>query len=384
MSFTKIPRTLLNTSVSDSGDATAITIGSDESVDFAKGIVVQGSGTTAGVYLNGTNSDSITQGNFIRYGTNFATQSNAANSSLITYAYNGSTFVNALTVKSDGKVGIGSDSPTEKLTVAGAITATGALQDDRTSTAAIDFSGGTTRIISYGDATQDGAIAFRTATGGSSSTQRMTITSDGKVGIGTQSPASNFHVETNTHANIRVQAGTDSSASLRLRNDAVDWDVNCQTNDNFAIYNHTVGSERFVINSSGHTHICPDVSNVQLFIASRGGSFGGNSSHNVRGSSNLFMLNAGGSGSQFILEVNGANRGTVTSSSASGVFSDRDMKENIQDIEIGKSEILQLKPKRFKYKTYGQLLCKRIIWWTKKAFRTCTFNNKRARSSFIG
>ena len=27
------------------------------------------------------------------------------------------------------------------------------------------------------------------------------------------------------------------------------------------------------------------------------------------------------------------------------------MKENIQDIEIGKNEILQLKPRRFKYKT---------------------------------
>ena len=110
-------------------------------------------------------------------------------------------------------------------------------------------------------------------------------------------------------------------------------------------------TEQFRMKRDGMTHVGLSSSNVQLFVSSRGGAFGGNSSHNVRGSSNLFMLNAGGSGSQFILEVNGANRGTVTSSSASGVFSDRDMKENIQDIEIGKSQILQLKPRRFKYKT---------------------------------
>ena len=47
------------------GTTPAITVGSDQSVDFSKGIVVEGSGTTAGVYLNGTNSDTATQGNYI-------------------------------------------------------------------------------------------------------------------------------------------------------------------------------------------------------------------------------------------------------------------------------------------------------------------------------
>lgn len=99
------------TGISTSADATAITIGSDESVDFAKGIVVEGSGTLAGVYLNGTNSDTATQGNFVRYGTNFAVQSNAANSVLMTKAYNGSVFVDGMSVKSDGTVGIGNAAP---------------------------------------------------------------------------------------------------------------------------------------------------------------------------------------------------------------------------------------------------------------------------------
>jgi len=80
------------------------------------GATIVGSGTGAGLYLNGTNSDSIAQGNFVRYGTNFLTQSDAANSNLITYAFNGSTFVNAFNIQSDGKVGIGG-SPARTFTV---------------------------------------------------------------------------------------------------------------------------------------------------------------------------------------------------------------------------------------------------------------------------
>ena len=61
---------------------------------------------------------------------------------------------------------------------------------------------------------------------------------------------------------------------------------------------------------------------------------------------------------QHVFEVGGSNRGTITGSSATGVFSDRDMKENIADIDIGLSEVLQLQPRKFKYKlgpreTYG-------------------------------
>ena len=89
---------------------------------------------------------------------------------------------------------------------------------------------------------------------------------------------------------------------------------------------------QFQMKPNGMTHIGQGNSNVQVFVGSQGGEFGGNSSHNMRASSNLFMFNAAGTSAQYIIEINGANRGSVTSSSATGVFSDRDMKENIQDI----------------------------------------------------
>ena len=50
---------------------------------------------------------------------------------------------------------------------------------------------------------------------------------------------------------LTIQAGTNGSASLRLKNDATDWDVNCQTIDTFAIYNHTTGGSRLSITPAG-------------------------------------------------------------------------------------------------------------------------------------
>jgi hypothetical protein len=73
------------------------------------------------------------------------------------------------------------------------------------------------------------------------------INSSGNVEIGTSNPSGN--------KSIIIQAGTDSSASLRLKNDAQDWDINCQTNDTFAIYNQTNSSQPFSILPNGNVGI---------------------------------------------------------------------------------------------------------------------------------
>jgi hypothetical protein len=84
----------------------------------------------------------------------------------------------------------------------------------------------------------------------------------GNVGIGTTSPDYQLDIENSGNAVARLHAGASSSASLRLINDAQDWDVNLQTNDKFAIYDHTSGTQPFTImpttNNVGIGEITPD------------------------------------------------------------------------------------------------------------------------------
>ena len=121
-----------------------------------------------------------------------------------------------MTLDSSGNCGIGTSSPTEKLTVNGAILASGALQDDRTSTAAIDFTSNVTRFISYGASGVGGQFAFRTAGGGASSVERVRINYDGKVGIGTASPSQQLTVYNSTAPKISLDyaGGSNNGGSI--------------------------------------------------------------------------------------------------------------------------------------------------------------------------
>ena len=249
-----------------------------------------------------------------------------------------------------------------------------------------------------------GGISLRTnSTSVQAATEALFIASNGNIGIGDDSPTANLHVKSNAvnhllhlqrvddvanrgepYAELMIQnqegSGgynygglaimADNQSHIRFQvGNSDDWAGSGGKRwqmrlgqaaglDRLGIYSWTFGKDLHLWDSGGNQHINGTHANVQMFLGSQGGLFGGNASHNVRAASNLFMLNAGSSNGQFVFEVNGSSRGTITSSSSSGVFSDRDMKENIQDIEIGLSELLNLQPRKFKYKsgsheTYG-------------------------------
>jgi hypothetical protein len=152
----------------------------------------------------------------INYDTNVLSlglnNSNSSNSILTTTALN---------ITSTG-VGIGTSSPTEKLTVAGAITTTGALSDDRTSTGAIDFSSGVTRLVSYGASGTGGTFSFRTASGGASSSERFAIDASGNItqttGDYIYSGGGNFDIKHSTDdQNITFRTSTGGSTSEVMR-----------------------------------------------------------------------------------------------------------------------------------------------------------------------
>ena len=159
-----------------------------------------------------------------------------------------------------GDIGIGTSSPTEKLTVNGALAITGALADDRTSTAAMDFSGGVTRFISYGASGTGGEFAFRTASGGSSSVERLRIDDEGHIGINmTPSPVGNDKVlsiyESNTpriklHNASTGTAGTDGG---EINMSGTDFIFENREAGNLRFFNN--GSERMRIDSLGRLGI---------------------------------------------------------------------------------------------------------------------------------
>ena len=115
-------------------------------------------------------------------------------------------------------------------------------------------------------------LVFKTNNGSNSLTERLRLNFNGDaifsgdVGIGTTSPNYQLDIENSSHAVLRLHAGTNSSASLRLKNDAIDWDVNCQTNDTFAIYSHTSNTQPFSILPNGNVGIGVSSPTVELEV----------------------------------------------------------------------------------------------------------------------
>jgi hypothetical protein len=175
-------------------------------------------------------------------------------------------------------------------------------------------------------------------------TTAMTILGDGKTGLGTSSPSTLFQLESASTTAMTIQAGTNSSASLRLKNDAVDWDVNCQTNDNFAIYSHTASAERFVINGSGEVAIGATAASPFLLNV---GSTGNDSYRPV-------ALSVGSTSGRTQISFNNANGavGSIVSNGSAtsyGTSSDYRLKENVVTDWDATTRLKQLKPSRFNF-----------------------------------
>ena len=145
------------------------------------------------------------------------------------------------------------------------------------------------------------------------------------VSTGTASSAILFGAHTN---------GARDNAVIEVQNtanggDAIEFQIHLRNSSNSMI-------ENFTMRHDGDIHLNQTRSDSHLYIGSEGGSFGGNSSNWMRASSSSLMFNAP---TQQVFEIAGTNKASITSSGGGGIFSDRDMKENIADIDIGLSEV---------------------------------------------
>ena len=199
--------------------------------------------------------------------------SNVSNGTFTIKVRDNGTHFEAFRIKHNGNVGIGTSSPSSTLTIGNDTDNVAELRVLRSNASSstyayVDTVGGTAQFGGTGDVRlkADGASILRFNT---NSAERMRIDSSGVVSI------------TNTGAAVlKLQAGTNNSASLRLINDAHDWDVNCQTNDRFAIYSHTDATERLVIlPTSGNVGIGITSPNTTLHVDA--GQNGGNLTNNV-------------------------------------------------------------------------------------------------------
>ena len=138
-----------------------------------------------------------------------------------------------LRIKNTGNVGIGTSSPDQILHLATTGTCKFRLEDKRTSIAdgsqygVIQFehqdSNGAGVAAEFGALmtnTSDGSTALQFITGSPSSKgERLRITSDGKVGIGTTSPSEQFHLlkSHNGHTRAVIQNNWGASATAQLK-----------------------------------------------------------------------------------------------------------------------------------------------------------------------
>tara|TARA_R100001163_G_scaffold9379_3_gene8995 strand:+ start:5384 stop:10621 length:5238 start_codon:yes stop_codon:yes gene_type:complete len=231
----------------------------------------------------------------------------------------------AMRIDSSGNVGVGSSSPSSKLTVAGDIEQT---------TGDLKYTGGINWDIAHHGASQN--IVFSTTPSGGSATERMRIRHDGRVGIGTASPSAPLHVVGNSY----VQSGTLFTDAITAYSGS-SISINAGSSHLAATVN---GSERMRIASNGSIAI-GHTSPSSTFILDVNGqirSFGNSPAFNLRedDSSNQHWQIGSYSGSFAVRNVTGSSYPLTINTSGDATFagnvtaySDERLKENIQTLD---------------------------------------------------
>jgi hypothetical protein len=152
-----------------------------------------------------------------------------------------------LVVADSGNVGIGTASPARALEVVGTTATTASLSSNQTQAALAFKDSGTSLIGSVKIGSESEGMFFNAA-----SVERMRITSDGNVGIGTDAPVSDLEVEKAGGATIRV--GTDLGQDLILSANASAHVIGTP-NTSIPLTFTTANTERMRIDSAGNVGI---------------------------------------------------------------------------------------------------------------------------------
>ena len=265
-------------------------------------------------------------------------------------------------INSAGKVGIGTDSPSSILHIEGDTNGYG--------TAPILYFGS---ISTANSAVRDWAIGpadsnygdfhiYQGASTGASplatSNAKLTINASGNVGINTATPASydnnaagissNLVVKDSGHSGIVVISGTSSDAAISFGDGtgaAAYRGAIAYVNSQDKLYFKSAGSNRMVIDSSGHLL----VGKTSAAVATQGTEIRSNGEFFSTIGNAFTTLHVYSTAGAYRFYVTGAGQIHATSTSISSL-SDERLKENIVDLETGLSEVMALQPRRFDWK----------------------------------
>lgn len=265
---------------------------------------------------------------------------------------------------SSGNVGIGTNSPREKLEVSGAIIATSGLSALQASNASLDFSSGSARFIGTGaDASTYAPLIFGNATT-TTFAERMRITSAGRVGIGTSSPSYLLSLQgTTADVSTSFTDTTYATCAIGFNGSGSTNGVGAPTQTMYiGNYNSyptvfTVGNtERMRIDSSGRLLVgCTSEPNSAINGFKAGGDY-----TIICGTDQIpFYVNRNTTtGVIQQLRYNNSNVGNISTTGSNCTFnstSDYRLKENIAPMTGALTKVQQLKPVTYKWKKDGQV-----------------------------
>jgi len=228
------------------GIGTNSPVGKFEVTDGSSSINFQEYNNGAAIFLDGVNGD-FTGGDYYHILAN-------GSSYLGLGGYSGGT--TPLNIDSSGNVGIGTSSPAEKLSVSGDSNVTGKLA------VGLSSAHGTYDFYNQNTAYFNGAVTIDdvfTQSGGSSSSF------SGNVGVGTTSPARDFHVHSSALTDIHItnsDTGSTLTDGATITMAALDLLIN--NREAGSLQFRTSGTERMRIDSNGKVGIGTDAPEVSL------------------------------------------------------------------------------------------------------------------------
>jgi hypothetical protein len=188
------------------------------------------------------------------------------------------------------------------------------------------------------------------------------VDASGNVGIGTSSPSSNLEISASTNTGVQLTTTADSTPVLDFRTNGTDRlrissssatgaTFNVRSNQDMQFY--TNNTDRMRIDSSGNLLIRTDSASasagvgIKLLYSSPQISITTDNPSNGVTAYTLYNMNATNNGYRFYVTTQGIIHAITTTISG---ISDQRLKENIRDLDVGLTEILQLQPRVFDWK----------------------------------